>query len=60
MEIHGREALYQRRTELFELLLYAQKKYRETGREKYLSDMKDIQARIAKNEKALRQLVPED
>lgn len=55
-----REQFFEERTELYELLLYAQKKYRETGEESYLSDIQTVQARIAEHEKVLRQIVPED
>lgn len=51
--------LCQKRTELYELLLYAQKKYRETGEKRYLRDVKTVQARIAACEKALQSLPPE-
>lgn len=55
-----REKLRMERTELYELLLYAQKKYRETGEENYLSDLKDIQDRIAESEKLLQHCQPEE
>lgn len=58
--VRQQETLRTERTELYELLLYAQKKYRETGEENYLSDIEDVQARIAEYEKSLRQTVPED
>ena len=51
--------LLQKRTELYELLLYAQKKYRETGEQRFLQDAKRLQTEIADCGKALRSLKPE-
>ena len=51
--------LLQKRTELYELLLYAQKKYRETGEQRFLQDAKKLQTEIADCGKALRSLKPE-
>lgn len=47
LEQAQQKELCRNRTELYELLLYAQKKYRETGEKRYLQDIKGIQTRIA-------------
>lgn len=52
--------LLQKRTELYELLLYAQKKYRETGEKRYLRDVESVQTRISDCEKAFRGLTWEE
>lgn len=52
--------LLQKRTELYELLLYAQKKYRETGEQRFLQDAQKLQAEITDCSKALRSLKPEE
>lgn len=52
--------LRQKRTGLYALLLYAQKKYRETGESCYLDQIRAAQEGIAACDKVLRQTVPED
>ena len=54
-----REELLQKRTELYELLFYAQKKYRETGERRFLQDAKQVHAQILDCDRALRILSAE-
>lgn len=49
-------ALLQKRTELYELLLYAQKKYRETGEPRFLEDARNVRAQISDCDRAMREL----
>lgn len=53
-------ALLQKRTELYELLLYAQKKYRETGEPRFLQDTRDVRAQILDCDRTLRELQKEE
>lgn len=55
-----RKELQEKRTALYELLLYARKKYRETGERSCLSDIQTLQEEISACDKALRQTLPED
>ena len=52
--------LLRKRTELYELLLYAQKKYRETGAKQFLEDARNAQAQITDCDKVLRKLSEEE
>ncbi len=52
--------LLQKRTELLELLLYAQKKYRETGEQRFLYNAQKLQTEIADCSKALQSMKLEE
>ena len=55
-----RRELLKKRTELLELLLYAQKKYRETGEQRFLQDAQKRQTEIAECNKTLQDLKAEE